>query len=105
MSSCQCCQWQLPELCTFSFLSLSLKIIHHHPLAPLPVTPQDFHSKLKCHPLKKPYPASPDPLSSYSPLNYTCLNSYSASSDPMATIPKPSMDYPLDNSSDLMQRS
>jgi len=36
------------------------------------------------------------------PLNYTCLNS---NSDPLVTGPKPSMDYPLDNPSDLMPRS
>ena len=37
------------------------------------------------------------------PLNYTCLNSYSASSEPLATGPKPPMEYPLDNPSDFMQ--
>ena len=34
-------------------------------------------------------------------LNDTRLNSYSVSSDPLVIGPEPSMDYPLDNPSDL----
>jgi|SRR6218665_1389187 len=61
-------------------LFLDYFLPYHHPLAPLSVMPKVFHSKLKCHLFKNSYPDSSDPLSSHSPLNYTHLNSYSASS-------------------------
>ena len=102
------CLWNdLPhELRTFSFPPPSLKMNNHHlSLAPLSITPRVFHSKLKCHLFKNSYPDSFDPLSFHYPLNYTQLNSYSASSYPLATGPKPPMGYPLDNPSDRTQHS
>src|SRR6218665_2394765 len=53
---------------------------------------------LKCHLFKNSYPNSPDPLSTL-PLNCICLNSCSASSDPLAIGPKSLiMDYPQQRS-------
>src|SRR6218665_2607088 len=57
-----------PELRTFSLPQpASLQIIKHHPHhAPLSVNLRAFHSKLKSHLFKLPFPDSPDSISSHS---------------------------------------
>src|SRR6218665_695678 len=68
-----------PELSAFSVFSPSLKITHHHPPAPLSITPKFFQSKLRWHLIKNSHSDSPDPLSFHSapklhlPLSATLL--------------------------------
>jgi len=68
-----------------------LKAVPHFPT---PLSPQTLYTISL---FKKPYPDLPDPLLPTFPLNYTCLNSCSVSSDPLATGPKPPKDHPLHN--------
>ena len=96
-----------PERRTFLFL------LHHWKNHPSSSSNMVFHSVYRTYgfPLKIEESSLQDLIPwliwSYPilPLNYTRLNSYSVSSEPLTTGPKPSMGYPLDNPSDLTQHS